>query len=163
MLRQGGQVILRPATPADRWAVRQLFGALHTYNTSLDARFALAEGWEVLLDQHVDQIAETGRGLVVLAWDGDRPIGLLIMADFEDSPLFHYRRWAELQVLFVEPDVRGSSAAQHLVEAGAAWSKQRGYDRIQLFVTAANERAKRFYARVGFYPVQEIWRLDLGE
>ena len=36
------QLTIRPATLADEWAVQQLFGALHAFNTTLDPRFALA-------------------------------------------------------------------------------------------------------------------------
>lgn len=155
-------IALRPAGPPDVWAIRRLFAALHAYNTSLDPRFALAEGWEPLFDQHLERLWTAGAGLVVLAWRDTDPVGLIIMQAVDDSPLFRYRKWAELQAIYVDPSVRGSPVAAQLVAAGAAWAKEQGFDRIQLFMTTSNEPARRFYAHLGFRSVQEIWRLELG-
>lgn len=155
-------ISLRVATVADTWAIQRLFEALHAYNASLDPRFELAEGWEAVLDDHLDRLWKTGGGEVTLAWRGDEPVGLLIMNAVVDSPLFRHREWAELQSIFVDPSVRGTPVAARLVAAGMTWARSRGYDRIQLFVTATNLPAKRFYDHLGFYPVQEIWRLELG-
>ncbi|MCU0493896.1 MAG: GNAT family N-acetyltransferase [Chloroflexaceae bacterium] len=159
---------ITPATPADEWAVQRLFGALHAYNTSLDSRFALGDGWEHVLHEHLCHVAQTGLGLTLLAWhhgdDGSppQPVGLLMMGAHTDTPLFKHRRWAELLAIYIEPLARGSSLAEDLVELGAGWAHQQGYERVQLYVTASNERAKRFYTHHGFQPVQEIWRRELG-
>lgn len=42
------------------------------------------------------------------------------------------------------------------------WAHTQGYERVQLYVTASNEPAKHFYARNGFQPAQEVWRVELG-
>lgn len=79
-----------------------------------------------------------------------------------DSPLFRYRHWAELVALYVDPAFRCSGLAWRMMETGRHWAADRGLDRVQLFVTASNEQARRFYARAGFRPVQEIWRLEVA-
>jgi hypothetical protein len=78
-----------------------------------------------------------------------------------DSPLFHHRHWAELVALYVEASYRGSGLAQQLLRAAETWATQQGFDRLQLYVTVTNQRARTLYRRCGFQPVQEIWRLDL--
>lgn len=152
---------LRQAEDEDTWAVRQLFQSLHGLNADLDPMFALAPGWERLLDEHLEHVRATGNGLTLLAWEAGRPVGLIMMDGHTDSPLFRHRHWAELIALYVEPDVRGRQVSNALVREGVAWAHTRGYERVQLYVTASNERAKSFYARIGFEPVQEIWRLPL--
>lgn len=153
---------IRRAAPADDWAVRALFGALHTFNASLDPRFALADGWEAALDEHLAHIRATGHGLTLLAWQEDQPIGLLMMGVHSDTPLFRHRHWAELLALYVIPTLRGVTLADQLIATGIAWARAQGYERVQLYVTATNVRARHFYARAGFRPVQEIWRRELG-
>jgi ribosomal protein S18 acetylase RimI-like enzyme len=153
---------LQVASADDAWAVRQLFGALHRFNATLDARFALGVGWEAVLDEHLAHGRLTRHSLVLLAWQGAEPVGLLMMDGHSDSPLFRHRHWAELLALYVIPEQRGSGLAERLLDAGARWAQERGYERIQLYVTATNLPARRFYARSGFHPVQEIWRLELG-
>jgi ribosomal protein S18 acetylase RimI-like enzyme len=155
-------VTVRPVEPGDEWAIRRLFGELHAFNASLEARFALADGWERLLTEHLTQERETQRGVTLLAWDGDTPLGFAMMGAHTDSPLFRYRTWAELTALHVVPAARGRGVADLLLAAGTAWALERGYAEVRLYVTAANERARRFYDRSGFRPIQEIWTADLN-
>lgn len=152
--------LIRPAALEDEWAVRQLFGALHTFNATLDPRFALADGWPAILHEHLHRRAQ--HSLTLLAWAGSAPVGLLMMEGQTDSPLFRHRHWAELLALYVDPGWRGGALAERLVAAGTDWARQHGYERIQLYVTRSNVAAQGFYARRGFQPVQEIWRLELG-
>jgi len=154
-------IIVRPAEPCDIRVVRQLFAALHAYNAALDPRFALAADWERVLDEHLTHMSATGHGLTMIAWMEDQPVGLLMMGGHSDSPLFQHRHWAELLALYVAPEVQGAGVADMLVDAGVGWARTCGYERIQLYVTAGNMRAMRFYRRAGFQPVQEIWRREL--
>lgn len=159
---QTSEMTIRSASPADSWAVRLLFGRLHAFNADLDPRFALAEGWEDVLDEHLAHLHAAGHGLTLLAWRDAAPVGLLMMDGHTDSPLFRHRHWAELLALYVEPELRGHDLARRLMSTGARWAHRRGYERIQLYVTASNLPARRFYKRMGFAPAQEIWRAELG-
>jgi GNAT superfamily N-acetyltransferase len=152
---------LRPAQDSDFWAVAQLFGDLHTFNAALDQRFRLADGWEARLRSHFMQTYSAPGALWLLAWDDTQPVGLLLMEAHTDSPLFAERQWAELVALYVAPAQRGGDLGRRLVAIGKQWAATNGFDRLQLYVTAANAHAKRFYARCGLRPTQEIWRADL--
>lgn len=154
-------ITLRPAQDGDFWAVAQLFGALHAFNADLDRRFRLADGWEERLHAHFIQTHTAPGALWLLAWAGAEPVGLLLMEAHTDSPLFAERQWAELVALYVKPAQRGSDLGRRLVAGGKAWAAANGFDRLQLYVSAGNEPAKRFYARCGLRPTQEIWRADL--
>jgi ribosomal protein S18 acetylase RimI-like enzyme len=157
-----GSVAVRRAESHEEWAVRALFGALHAYNAALDLRFALAAGWEQVLHEHLAHTRAAGHGLTLLAWVDTAPVGLIMLDGHSDSPLFLHRRWAELLALYVAPEGQGCGVADTLLDAGLAWAHECGFERVQLYVTATNVRAKRFYARAGFRPVQEIWRRELG-
>ena len=154
-------LVLRPAADVEFWAVARLFAALHHFNASFDPRFRLAEGWELLLREHFASTHRAPGALWLLAWRGGEPVGLLLVEAHTDSPLFAERRWAELVALYVTSGERGGDLGRQLVEAGKHWAAAHGLDRLQLYVTAANERARRFYARCGLVPVQEIWRVGL--
>jgi ribosomal protein S18 acetylase RimI-like enzyme len=151
-----------PATPEHAWAVQRLFKGLHDFNARLDPRFELADEWERYLDEHLRREWNGAQSLTLVAWDADRPIALLMLAGYCDSPLFKYRQWAEILALYIDPDVRGGMLALRLIRMARKWATENGYDRIQLYVTASNERAKKFYDKTGFKPVQEVWRLELG-
>jgi ribosomal protein S18 acetylase RimI-like enzyme len=159
---------LAAAGPDDVAAVTRLFGALHRYNASLDLAFALADGWEALLRDHFLRTHDDQGALWLLAWlcreGGGRfcePVGLLLVEAHRDSPLFRERSWAELVALYVAPERPGSGLATHLLDEAKMWASARGFDRLQLYVTATNLRARAFYRRSGLRPTQEIWRMEL--
>ncbi|REF37074.1 GNAT family N-acetyltransferase [Thermasporomyces composti] len=62
---------------------------------------------------------------------------------------------AELVSMWVRPEARGSGVADALVRAVLDWAVARGAARVHLWVTATNERARRFYERLGFVPTDE--------
>jgi ribosomal protein S18 acetylase RimI-like enzyme len=61
------------------------------------------------------------------------------------------REWSLMSV-WVSPDLRGSGTAGRLVDAVRDEARRSGADRIRLWVTDVNERARAFYARLGFEP-----------
>jgi GNAT superfamily N-acetyltransferase len=160
--RSGHAVTVLGAAEGDEWAVRALFRDLHAFNAALEARFALEDGWERLLAEHLAAERAAGTGSTLLAWDEDGPVGLAMVAAHTDSPLYRHRRWAELTALHVVPRARGTGVADLLLAAARAWAEDRGFRELRLYVTTSNERARRFYDRSGFRPIQEIWTVDLG-
>jgi GNAT superfamily N-acetyltransferase len=61
----------------------------------------------------------------------------------------------ELVSMWVRPDRRGRGVGGLLVEAVAAWAGERGYPALSLWVTKANEPARRLYERLGFVATGE--------
>jgi ribosomal protein S18 acetylase RimI-like enzyme len=62
---------------------------------------------------------------------------------------------AELISMWVAPEMRGTGAADALVEAVSDWARLAGAVAVRLSVRRSNERAIRFYQRAGFAPVDE--------
>ncbi len=141
--------------------VAALFEALHRYNASLDECFGLADNWYALLHDYFNRTCHDPQTLWLLAWHQGQPVGLLIVKAHIDSPLFQYRAWTELVAIYVAAAWRGTTLGQCLVEKARDWTAAHNCSRLQLYVTASNERARAFYRRCGLRPVQEIWRLDV--
>jgi GNAT superfamily N-acetyltransferase len=55
-----------------------------------------------------------------------------------------------LMAMWVHPKIRGSGGADELVEAVIAWAQSEGAKRVRLKVIQGNDRARRFYERMGF-------------
>ncbi len=160
------QFRLSQARLSDFETVASLFEALHIYNASLDEHFALAENWYTLLHDYFERTCDDPQMLWLLAWGSplpleSQPAGLLIVKTHTDSALFRYRHWAELVAIYVSPPWRGTHLARHLLAYAHDWTASHSQDRLQLYVTATNERARQFYRSCGLRPVQEIWRLDV--
>ena len=160
-LTQERSVTVRRAEPGDGATVRELFGTLYAHNAALEPRLALADGWEGVLAEQLAGAQAAGSGVALLAWDGDEPVGLLMLAGHVDSPLLRHGRWAQVVALYVAPKARGAGVADRLLEAGLAWARAQGYPELRVAAAAANERAQRFYARAGLRPIQQVLTVAL--
>jgi ribosomal protein S18 acetylase RimI-like enzyme len=154
---------IRPVERADVAALKRLFYQLHRYNAHLDSRFALAEGWEHHVDDLAAGAAAAGPRLALLARHGRRPAGFVLARVHRDAPLWRERDWVEVEALYVEPAWRGAGLADSLLAHALAWAADKGVAVVQLYVTASNARALRFYARHGFHHVQAILRTELSD
>jgi GNAT superfamily N-acetyltransferase len=151
-----------PARLEDFETVMTLFHALHEYNTSFNEKFALASNWREIFYEHFMHTAHSDSSLWLVAWIGEQPAGLLILEEHCDSPLFQHRRRVELVALYIDPPFRSIGLAQQLMKEALKWAQAHSETSMQLYVTTQNERARAFYRRCGWYPVQEIWHVDIA-
>jgi ribosomal protein S18 acetylase RimI-like enzyme len=151
---------IRRAQHVDVTDVKELFRKLHTFNAALDPRFALSDQWEahfsaamrraVCADDAICFIArEIGTGF---------PCGFALAALHHDSDMWRYHEWVEIEALYVEESLRGSGLAEILLNRACEWAESVGQSVVQLYVTASNARAIRFYRHSGFRVTQEIMR-----
>jgi ribosomal protein S18 acetylase RimI-like enzyme len=67
-----------------------------------------------------------------------------------------FRRLDPLEVqlvsLWVDPGARGGGVARSLIRAVASWARDRGAQRVVLFVQEANEPGRALYLKAGFRP-----------
>jgi GNAT superfamily N-acetyltransferase len=146
------------ASIADTNDLIRLFGELHQYNAMLDPRFELANNWQELVREYLQQSSEADDSAWLIARVGERTVGFVLVEVHADSPLYRHRYWAEIVGLYVEPEYRGTAIAEALMQSSYDWAKQRKLRVMQLYVTATNERAQQFYAREGFVVTQYIMR-----
>lgn len=66
------------------------------------------------------------------------------MPDADDPAVTH------LLAMWVHPSLRGTGAADALVDALLAWARERKAHRVRLMVIASNQRAQGLYLRYGF-------------
>ena len=58
----------------------------------------------------------------------------------------------QLVSLWVDPTARGLGVARSLIRAVASWARERGSERVVLFVQEANAPGRALYLRAGFRP-----------
>ncbi len=90
--------------------------------------------------------------LVLLARDGDALAGHLV-GRLNGPPRpgsLHPIRVADLESIHVYPAHRGCGVGEQLMTAFLAWAAEKGAQRATVTAYAANDGARRFYARHGF-------------
>jgi ribosomal protein S18 acetylase RimI-like enzyme len=134
---------VRLAQPADWAVVRDV--RLRALADS-PAAFASTLEREVAFDE-AEWRSRVARGPWWLACDGERPVGLV--AAFPEDGETH------LVAMWVEPGSRGTTAATDLVDTVCRHAAADGARAVRLWVADGNDRARRFYERLGFAPTGE--------
>ena len=84
-------------------------------------------------------------GATFILDDAGGPKGIVAgMRDESDAAVVH------LMSMWVDPALRGSGAAEALVASLLAWAETEGARQMRLAVIQTNDRARRFYERLGF-------------
>lgn len=150
---------IRPLQRGDIAALKMLFRKLHAFNASLDPQFALSESWEISFDTVIDE-ALVGKVLCLLAYEIDTncPCGFAMAAVHHDSNMWRVHEWVEVEALYIADAWRGSGLADVLLTRACDWAESVGQSVVQLYVTASNDRAIRFYQHEGFGATQAIMR-----
>jgi GNAT superfamily N-acetyltransferase len=101
----------------------------------------------------MDRVASAAEGderATFLAFDGGECVGIAgCVSDDYDAD-------RQLVSMWVAPSHRGTTVATQLVEAVLGWARGGGARTIALWVTKGNDRAQRFYARMGFAVTGEV-------
>ena len=142
------EVVIRPATPADRPFLESLNERL-TENVAIPGvgRTALQRFQEDYTAAALDGAKPDVETLV--ATDGaGRPLGYMCLhpdTDFVTGVAIGY-----VSILAVRDDAAGRGVGGRLLDAAEAWAAARGYETLQLDVFGSNDPARRFYAKRGF-------------
>lgn len=143
------QIIIRPGSPEDFDAVRALDRELIAYDLQFDP--SLDAAWSESTEAaEFFQARLSGDGVCLVAERDGELVGCLMGAL---SEAVSYRRptpMAELETLFVRPEIRGGGVGRRLMSAFADWVNEHGAARLTVRVSAANRDALRFYEREGF-------------
>jgi GNAT superfamily N-acetyltransferase len=85
--------------------------------------------------------------ICIIALDGDQGVGIAGGVTPPNNP-----RVSQLVSMWVHADHRGTDVATRLVAQVEVWAFDRGSERIICGLTQGNERAAKFYEKVGFEP-----------
>ena len=162
-----GQMLLRPARPADAAAV----AGVHVRSWQVAYR-------GLLPDEYLDglepedrarryRFAELGPGQpqTIVAIEGETVCGFATVGPSRDDDR---RGTGELLALYVDPQRWGRGLGRALVHDARARLARQGFEEAALWVLAANERAQRFYRIDGWAPdgsrrLDEVWGLTVDE
>lgn len=137
---------VRPATSADWPVCKQI--RLRALADSPDA-FGSTHAREMAFDdEEWRRRVEPGNWL--LAWSDNRPVGMAATLLESEWPTEIH-----LVGMWVEPGFRGTSAAADLVEFACGTARTAGAQAVTLWVADPNQRARRFYERMGFHSTGE--------
>lgn len=87
---------------------------------------------------------------VILAVDGDEPVGFLIGEYYKATAYKRIKRDSEVLSLFVEKKYRGKQIGPMLIEEFENWARTKNCDQIKIEPYFNNVKAIKFYKREGY-------------
>lgn len=146
-------VTVRPAERRDLEAVGRLGALLMRTHYAFDPQRFLApdESAESGYAWFLGRVLKSANGVVLVAEEEDGAIAGYVYAALE--PL----SWKELRGpagfihdVAVREESRRSGVAEMLMQAAAAWLRERGAPRVVLWTAAQNAAAQRLFRRLGY-------------
>jgi GNAT superfamily N-acetyltransferase len=126
-------VTIRAAVPADAAALAALSGEL---------------GYPAAEAEILERLARMGSTQQVLVYDDGSVLGWI---EVVEALRLESGRFGEITGLVVREASRGRGIGAALVEAAAAWARERGLPKLRVRSNVTRERTHRFYLRLGFF------------
>jgi DNA-binding MarR family transcriptional regulator/GNAT superfamily N-acetyltransferase len=145
-------VALRAPGPGDFGWVVARHGAIYAYEFGWDATFEALVA-RIVAD-YVDQHDAAREAAWIATIDGDNA-GCVFCVHKDNAT-------AQLRLLLVEPDARGSGIGSLLVDACIDFARRAGYRRITLWTNDVLVAARRIYEAAGFRLIDEVPHASFG-
>lgn len=148
-------MLIRQIDPRDGPVVRDLAIRMYTdspeaYGETLDEAIKrLPEQWA----RRAEWLAEGKQAVGFVAYEDDKSCGFVMGLEgrFIDGAMdWQYPRTVTMARAWVAPAFRNRGIGRDLATAVRQWALQKGAKHLEAQVTENNERAKRFYAGLGF-------------
>lgn len=153
-------IAIRAASATDAAVLAGLWAELDRLHATLQPRFfrAGARGERFLREALADP-----QRAILIAESAQVAVGAVEVRlyDTPSHPLMVQRRRAFVDDLVVAPAARRHGVGRALMEAAQRWARARGAEELVLTVWAGNTEAERFYARLGYRPLNTVLGLPL--
>lgn len=152
---RAGQVVLRPAGPADAAVLATLNHHVHDMHVEAEPERYSATDDAVVASRFEAFLADAHTDIVVADVDG-APAGYVVVVGVV-QPAHAFapeRRFALVDQIAVAPTARRRGVGRLLMEFAADRASARGFEELQLDVRSHNADARAFYEELGYAPVQ---------
>jgi ribosomal protein S18 acetylase RimI-like enzyme len=138
---------IRPATKDDLEFLLNLVPRLSEFGLppSRDPK-AVAAFTHDLLTKTLNENSETA--VILIAEENHKRLGFIQLG--EEKEFFSAEAHGYIANLAITREAEGKSVGKALMNAAEAWSKERGYRYLSLYVFGTNDHARKFYKKLGY-------------
>jgi len=144
------KIIIRKARENELETIQDLNYQLFQHDEEFDSSLNMNWPFEKIGHNYF-RIRITGKeGICLVAEVDGQIVGYLAGAMIKPYSYRKIKKQAELENTLVKEDFRGQGIGEDLFREFINWSKKQGAERIKVTASAENQKAIKFYKRVGF-------------
>lgn len=130
----------RQAKSRDMAFVIEMWREMSAEVASVNPRYTLGEGGEFLWGRWAGDVAKGDNGCVILAEEGDNPVGFILAFVPKEAPIYATRPRGRISDIFVYPDHRDKGVGKELLKQAVDFLKSKGVKAVEVNVPEGVKR-----------------------
>lgn len=149
-------VVIRAIRKEDAAQAAELLARLKRLNGEFDPLLKTVTVIEAAAKRSIDQAMSSENSVILVAVEQNKVVGL-VKADVTDRAFYEPRREGAIVEFYILPEFRRSSLGKELLSAISEQLRKKGADLITAVFPSQNEIAKRFYTKLGFRSLTNVY------
>jgi ribosomal protein S18 acetylase RimI-like enzyme len=87
---------------------------------------------------------------ILIVEDSKKIVGFILLSIYDSSPIAEVKKYGHIGYFFVKENLRGKGIGGKIYKKSLEWFNNKNVKRISLEVNFLNERAIKFYRKLGF-------------
>jgi ribosomal protein S18 acetylase RimI-like enzyme len=150
------KVVIRPIRKEDTSRAAELLARLKRLNGEFDPLLKTVAAIEAESKKSIEQGMSMDHSVILVAVDQGRVVGF-VKADLVDRVFYQPRREGAIVEFYILPEFRRGNLGKELLSAVSEHLKKSGAELITAEFPSQNEIAKRFYSKLGFRSLTNVY------
>jgi len=149
-------IVIREIRKDEISKAASLIARLKRLNGEFDPLLKTTDTLENEAQRAVEKATSSGDSLVLIALVGSKVVGT-VKADLKDRTFYEPRREGAIDEFYILPEYRRGSLGRDLLAFISEKLKEKGAELITAEFPSQNEIAKRFYTKLGFRSLTNVY------
>jgi ribosomal protein S18 acetylase RimI-like enzyme len=149
-------IVIREIRKDEIGRAASLVARLKRLNGEFDPLLKTTDSLENEAQRAVERATSNSDSLVLVALVGSKVVGI-VKADLKDRTFYEPRREGAIDEFYILPEYRRGSLGRDLLSSISEKLKQKGAELITAEFPSQNEIAKRFYTKLGFRTLTNVY------
>ena len=154
--KKSSRILIRPLKSEEIESTAALVARLKRLNGEFDPLLRTSDDVEEQAVKTVNEALTNKSSVVLIAMVNDKVAGV-VKADLIDRIFYEPRKEGSIIEFYILPEFRRSNLGKDLVEAISKRLREKGAELITAEFPSQNEIAKRFYSKLGFRSVTNVY------
>lgn len=154
--KSSAEIAIRDLRKDETSKAAGLVARLKRLNGEFDPLLKTTEDLDEEARRIVEKATSSSNSIVLVALTGDKVVGV-VKAEIKDRMFYEPRKEGAIDEFYILPEFRRGSLGRDLLTAITEKLKSRGADLITAEFPSQNEIAKRFYTKLGFRSLTNVY------